>query len=181
MNCCVRCPQTTLQIYHNAHLVKIPALQERFPIAGNLLSSPVALCPALGDSIVKSRFQPTFVAINGSSSESNCVGVLTTRLATFLAEQPEKNLRLPLRGASPATCGAGFCPLRLPLSNNSPHSTARDSDDKERKETIVVGTNWPLCFHGVAGATARLLPRPCRICWSGPVTRESCEHASTQF
>ena len=90
------------------------------------LSSPVVLCPALEDSlasesaIVRSNASntsdltggATSVAINGSSSESNCVGVLTTRLATFLVEQPEKNLRVPLRGASSATCGAGFCPLR---------------------------------------------------------------------
>ena len=52
----------------------------------------------------------TSVAINGSSSESNCVIVLTTRLATFLAEKPEKNLPVPLGSASPAMCGAGSVP-----------------------------------------------------------------------
>ena len=47
------------------------------------------------------------VAINGSSSESNCVGVLTTRLATFLAEPVCHSKVLPRQhvlGSVPCVC-----------------------------------------------------------------------------
>ena len=92
------------------------------------LSSPVVLCPALEDSLVNASNTSdltggaTSVAISGSSSESNCVGVLNTLLATFLAEQPEKNLRVPLGGFPGHVWRWVLSPASASI-HNSPHWT----------------------------------------------------------